>query len=123
MNRLSLERRTQILGLLVEGSSLRAASRLSGASINTVSKLLVDLGRACSEYQDKAFTDLPCKRLQVDEIWSFIYSKQKNVPEGKKGSAGDIWTWTAICADTKLVPSWLVGGPALDAPDWPAPER
>ena len=114
MNRLSLEKRAQILGLLVEGCSLRAASRLSGASKNTITKLLIDVGRACSEYQDKAFRDLPCKRVQVDEIWSFVYAKQKNVPEGKEGAAGDIWTWTAICADTKLVPSWLVGSRDTD---------
>jgi IS1 family transposase len=111
MNRLSIERRAQILGLLVEGNSLRAITRLTGVSINTVTKLLVDLGQACSEYQDKALRNLPCKRIQVDEIWAFCYAKQKNVPEDMKGQfgVGDVWTWTAICADTKLIPSWLVG--------------
>jgi IS1 family transposase len=79
-------------------------------SINTVTKLLVDVGTACAEYQDKALRNLPCKRVQVDEIWSFVYAKAKNVPEDKRGEAGDVWTWTAICADTKLVPSFLVGG-------------
>lgn len=109
MNRLPIQKRSQIIGLLVEGNSLRAASRLSGCSINTVTKLLVDVGNACFEYQDKALRNLPCKRIQCDEIWSFVYSKQKNVPEGMEGLAGDVWTWTAICADTKLVPSWMVG--------------
>jgi IS1 family transposase len=109
MNRLPTEKRAQILGMMVEGVSIRAIARLTGASKNTIAKLLVDAGEACSAYQDQAFHDLPCKRLQVDEIWSFVYAKQKNVPKDKEGEAGDIWTWTAICADTKLIPSWLVG--------------
>jgi hypothetical protein len=110
MNRLDISKRAQILGLLVEGNSLRAASRLADVSINTVTKLLVDVSRAASAYQDKALRGLPCKRVQVDEIWSFVYAKAKNVPDNKIGSAGDVWTWTAICADTKLALSWLVGG-------------
>lgn len=114
VNRLSVDKRAQILGCLVEGNSLRATSRMTGASKNTITKLLVDVGRACSEYQDRTFRDLPCRRLQVDEIWSFVYAKQRNVPVGKEGEAGDIWTWTAICADTKLVPSWLVGSRDTD---------
>jgi IS1 family transposase len=111
MNRLPLAKRAQIINLLVEGNSLRAASRIADVSINTVYKLLIDAGRACSDYQDQAFHNLPCKRLQLDEIWSFIYAKQRNVRFAKKApeSAGDIWTWVAIDADTKLVPSWLVG--------------
>jgi IS1 family transposase len=78
---------------------------------NTVVKLLVDVGQACYEYQDKALRNLTCKRIQCDEIWSFCYAKEKNVPADKKGQFGygDVWTWTAICADSKLVPSWLVG--------------
>jgi IS1 family transposase len=115
MNKLSLQKRAQILGLLVEGNSLRAASRLSGCSINTVTKLLVDVGTACVEYQDKALRNLPCKRIQCDEIWSFVYAKQKNVPEGMQGQAGDVWTWTALCADTKLIAAWMVGGRDSDA--------
>lgn len=110
MNKLPLKKRAQITGLLVEGNSLRATSRLADCSINTVTKLLVDVGSACAEYQDKTLRNLPCKRVQVDEIWSFVYAKAKNVPEDKRGKAGDVWTWTAICADTKLVPSFLVGG-------------
>src|SRR5437870_12108726 len=104
MNRLSTERRAQIIGLLVGGSSLRAASRLSGASINTVSKLLVDIGDACSEYQDGAMQHLSCQRLQCDEIWSFIGAKAKHVKPGHPEDFGDVWTWVAIDADTKLVP-------------------
>lgn len=97
--------------LLCEGSSLRAITRITGVSKNTVAKLLADVGCAVSEYQDQVFNDLPCKRIQVDEIWSFVYAKQANVKDAKAAppAAGDCWTWTAICADTKLVPSWLVG--------------
>ncbi len=111
MNRLSLERRTQIIKCLIEGNGIRATSRITGAAKNTVVKLLVDVGIACETYQDKVFRDLPSKRIQADEIWSFCYAKQKNVPDELKGifGYGDVWTWTAICADTKLVPSWLVG--------------
>jgi IS1 family transposase len=109
MNRLDISKRAQIIGPLVEGNSLRATSRLADVSINTVTKLLVDVGCAASEYQDKILRDLPCKRIQVDEIWSFVYSKARNVPANKMGEAGDVWTWTAICPDTKLVPSWHVG--------------
>lgn len=112
VNRLSIEKRAQILSCLVEGNSIRATSRMTGAAKNTVTKLLVDIGEACEEYQYNVLHNLPCKRIQVDEIWSFCYSKEKNVPEDKRGEFGygDVWTWTAICADTKLVPCWLIGG-------------
>ncbi len=111
MNRLSLSTRGQMVGLLVEGNSLRAVSRLADVSINTVTKLLIDLGTACSEFQDKVLRDLPCKRVQCDEIWSFCYSKERNVAPEDKGilGHGDVYTWTAIDADTKLAISWLVG--------------
>lgn len=117
MNRLPATKRAQIIGLLCEGMSLRAASRLADVSINTVTKLVVDLGTVCSEYQDKALRNLPCKRIQVDEIWSFVYAKAKNVPKAKSApdDAGDIWTWTALCADTKLIVSWFVGSRDADA--------
>ena len=84
---------------------------MADVSINTVTKLLVDLGVACAKYQDEVMRNLPCKRIQCDEIWSFCYSKQKNVPLKKQGEFGygDVWTWTAICADTKLIPSWFTG--------------
>ncbi len=111
MNRLSTERRAQILGLLTEGMSLRATTRVAGCSINTLSKLLTDIGAACSEYQDQAMRGLSCKRLQADEIWSFVGAKAKNVtPEQRADGWGDVWTWVAIDADTKLVPTWWVGG-------------
>jgi len=85
---------------------------MTGVAKNTVVKLLGNVGKVCTEYQDKVMVDLPCKRIQVDEIWSFCYAKQKNVPAEHQGKFGygDIWTWTAIDADTKLVPTWLVGG-------------
>jgi len=111
MNRLSTERRAQILRCLVEGNSIRATARITKTVKNTVLKFLVNAGKVCSEYQARVFYDLPCKRLQCDEIWDFCYAKQKNVPDKLKGrfGYGDVWTWVAICADSKLVPSWLVG--------------
>ncbi len=114
MNRMPLAKRAQVLGLLVEGMSLRAISRVADCSINTVTKLLVDVGTACAEYQNKALVNLPCKRVQCDEIWSFVGAKQKNVAQGAAGY-GDVWTWTAICADTKLIASWMVGARDGDA--------
>lgn len=112
MNKISIERQTQVVKALCEGNSIRATARMSDVAINTVIKLLQDLGSACLDYQDEVMRDLPCKRLQCDEIWSFVYSKAKNVPEEHKGKFGygDVWTWTAIDADTKLVPCWHVGG-------------
>ena len=117
MNRLSTEKRAQVIGCLVEGMSIRATVRITGAAKNTVTKLLVDLGQACSDYQDRVLRDLPCKRLQFDEIWAFCYAKAKNVPEEHRGEFGygDVWTWTAIDADTKLVPSWYVANRDTEA--------
>jgi IS1 family transposase len=111
MNRLSTEQRGRIIGALVEGNSIRATCRMTGAAKNTVTKLIVDIGQAAADYQDAHFQLLPCEVVEADEIWSYCYSKQKNVPEQFKGTPGygDVWTFTAICADTKLVPSWLVG--------------
>jgi len=111
MNKLPTEKRAQIIGMLIEGLSLRAASRLADVSINTVTKLLVDVGSASADYQDRTLRNLRCKRIQCDEIWAFVYAKQKNVPADKQGQFGygDVWTWTAIDADTKLVPSFMVG--------------
>jgi IS1 family transposase/predicted HTH domain antitoxin len=111
MNKLSLEKRTQIIGLLVEGTSLRATSRLADVSINTVTKLLVDIGMACQKYHDEHVRSVASKRVQCDEIWSFIYAKDKNLPEKLQGNygVGSIWTWTALDADSKLMISWLVG--------------
>ena len=111
MNKLALEKRAQSLGMMVEGVSIRSISRLTGASKNTIVKLLADAGKACSEYQDRTFRELTCKRLQLDEIWSFVYAKEKNVAAAKAAPevAGDVWTWTALDADTKLIASWMVG--------------
>jgi IS1 family transposase len=111
MNILPIEKRAQILNLLVEGNSMRATSRLADCSINTVTKLLIEVGAACSEYQDKSMRNLTCKRIQCDEIWAFCYCKEKNVAPEQEGilGFGDVWTWTAIDADTKLVPSFMVG--------------
>lgn len=112
MNKMPPEKRAHTLHLLCEGLSIRAITRLTGASKNTVAKLLDDAGKVCMEHHDKAVRNVNAKRVQVDEIWSFTYAKQKNVatataaPEG----AGDTWTWTAIDADSKLVLSWFVGG-------------
>lgn len=111
MNKLSLQKRAQILALLVEGTSMRAVTRLVGCSINTVTKLLEDVGAACLEYQDAAIRNINSKRVQCDEIWAFCYSKEKNTAPEDKGvlGHGDAYTWTAIDADTKLAISWLVG--------------
>ena len=111
MNRMPLGKRAQILGMFSEGMSLRSTSRLADVSINTVSKLLVDVGAACMNYQDGTLRGLECKRIQVDEIWSFCRAKAKNVPAEHKHEFGwgDVWTWVAIDADSKLVPSWLIG--------------
>ena len=117
MNKLPTEKRAQILQMMVEGVSIRAISRMTNASKNTIVKLLADAGQACSEYQDKTLRNLTCKLIQADEIWSFVYAKQKNVPQEKRGQFGygDVWTWTAIDADTKLVPCWHVGRRDADA--------
>ncbi len=112
MNKLSSEDRARILHLLCEGQSIRAITRLTGASKNTVTKLLIDAGKACAAYHDEHVRELVSRRIQVDEIWSFTYAKQKNVAGAKAApeAAGDTWTWTAIDADTKLIASYLVGG-------------
>lgn len=117
MNKLNTAERARVIGCLVEGMSIRATVRITGVAKNTVAKLLVDVGRACREYQDKALVGLSSKRIQCDEIWSFVYSKQKNVPDDLRGvfGVGDVWTWTAICADSKLVLSHLVANRSADA--------
>ncbi len=117
MNRLGNKKRAQILHMLVEGNSLRATARMADVSRNTVDKLLNDVGFACLNYQDEYLRNLECSRIQCDEIWSFCYFKQKNVPEDNKGQFGygDVWTWVGMCADTKIVPCWLVGSRDADA--------
>lgn len=111
MNKLSLQKRAQIIGLLVEGNSMRAITRLTGCSINTVTKLLIDAGTACADYQESAIRNVKAVRVQCDEIWSFCYSKQKNVAPEREGilGYGDVWTWVALDADSKLAINWLVG--------------
>jgi IS1 family transposase len=121
MNRLASQRRAAVVSALCEGNSVRATVRMTGVAKGTVLKLLADLGEACRDYQDAVMRDLPCKRLQCDEIWSFVYAKEKNVPETKRpkrsfaqpgcgtDQVGSVWTWTAIDADTKLVPGFHVG--------------
>src|ERR1039458_3922141 len=111
MNRLSREKQTQIIAALVEGNSLRATARMMNVSKDTVMKLQVEAGYACADFQDKAFQNLTCKRVQVDEIWAFCYAKEKTVPSDKQGKFGygDVWTWAAIDADAKLIPSFVVG--------------
>lgn len=108
MNRLPLAKRCQIIQLLVEGNSLRSCSRIADVSINTVLKLLVDVGRGCLKFHSQTVVRLNCKRVQCDEIWSFVYAKEKN-KAGKKGYSGDVWTWVAMDPDTKLVISWYAG--------------
>lgn len=111
MNRLSTEKRAQIIGCLTEGMSVRSTVRITGASKNTITKLLVDLGDACSAYQHATLRDLSCTTFECDEIWNFVYAKDKNIPADRQGEhgIGSVWTWTAICADTKLIPAWFVG--------------
>jgi IS1 family transposase len=112
MNRLDSETRCRVVAALVEGCSIRATVGMTGAAKNTVTKLLVELGAVCSEYQDRTLRNLPCRRIQVDECWAFCYAKAKNVkPEHFEdgGYAGDVWTWAAIDADTKLIPCWSIG--------------
>jgi IS1 family transposase len=110
-NVLSTAKRVSIISALVERVSVRATARMFDVSKDTVMKLGLELGEACSRFQDETLRDLTCKCLQVDELWAFVYAKAKNVPAGKVGTfgVGDVWTFTAIDADTKLMPSFLVG--------------
>ena len=112
MNKLPLAKRVQILSMLCEGSSMRSISRVADVSINTVAKLLADAGEACAAFHWDTVRGVKAKRVQCDEIWSFCYSKAKNTPNAKAApeGAGDVWTWTAIDADTKLIISYMIGG-------------
>jgi IS1 family transposase len=111
MNRLNSTKQAQVIAALVEGTSVNATVRMTGVAKHTILKLLADLGNACAEYQDKALRNLTCKRIQCDEIWQFCYAKEKNVPVEKRGQFGygDVWTWVAMDADTKLAVSWTLG--------------
>ncbi len=110
MNKLAAHKRAQVINCLVEGNSIRSTVRLTGAGKNTVARLLVAVGEACSIFQDKAFRQLTCKRIQCDEVWSFVGSKEKNTSAEKKAQGcGDCWVWTALDSETKLIPCWYVG--------------
>src|SRR5712692_8716747 len=112
MNRMDTKRRAQVVRCLIEGCSINSTVRMTGVAKHTVLKLLVELGAACSEFLDATMRNLPCERIQVDEVWQFVGAKQKNVKPRhfeNDGYAGDVWTWTAIDADTKLIPCWMLG--------------
>jgi IS1 family transposase len=111
MNKLSTAKRAQIVSMMVEGNSLRSITRMTGASINTVSKLLVDLGNACAKYHDEHVRHLATKRVEADEVWTFCYARRENVPDDKRGllGFGDVWTWVGLDPDSKLVVSWTCG--------------
>ena len=112
MNRLDAAKRAQIIRCLIEGCSIRSTVRMTGASKNTIAKLLIELGACCVKFMDEAMVNLPCKRIQADEIWSFVGCKEKNITLEKverDGICGSVWTWTAIDAETKLIPCWLIG--------------
>lgn len=111
MNKLNRTKQAQVIAALVEGNSIRAIERMTGVAKHTILKLIKDVGIACADYQDRTLRNLKCRKIQVDEIWQFVYAKEKNVPAEKKGQFGfgDVWTWIAIDADTKLVPSFMTG--------------
>src|SRR5579863_10627877 len=113
MNRMDTARRAQVIRCLIEGNSINSTVRMTGVAKNTVLKLLVEIGSACSAYMDVTMRNLSCERLQADEAWSFCYAKAKNVKLEhfeNGGYAGDVWAWVAIDADTKLIPTWRLGG-------------
>lgn len=110
MNKLSIEEKVRVVACLVEGNSLRATVRMTGIHRTTIQNLLVELGEACSVYQDKHLMNLPCTKIQCDEIWAFVGAKEKNATRDQKEDGwGDTWTWVGMCPETKLVASWLVG--------------
>lgn len=111
MKQLTREQRVAVIRCLVEGCSVRSTVRITGIAKNTIQKLTCDLGEACLKYQDRVLKNLTCKRIECDEIWNFCYAKDKNLPDSMRGQpgVGSMWTWTAICADTKLIISWRLG--------------
>lgn len=118
MNHLSTEKRVRVINCLVEGCSLRATARLTNVAKDTVVRVLVQAGQVCSDFEDRALVDLSCTKIQADEIWSYTYAKRKNLPYAVSPPArhaGDTWTWVAMCADTKLIPTWRVGTRTLRA--------
>ena len=117
MNQLSIERRVQIVKLLVEGNSIRGICRITGVSKNTVAKLLVEVGTACQMFHDEKVVEVKSRRVQCDEMWSFVYAKQKNAEKTGNSEAGDAWVWVAIDADSRLVVSWFIGKRDADSAD------
>ncbi len=122
MNKLSPEKRCAVLRCLVEGCSVRSTVRITGVAKNTIQKLTREMGEVCLRFQDKMLRNLTCKRVQADEIWCFCYAKEKNLPDSMRGKpgVGSMWTWTALCADTKLIISWQLGArdqPAIYTPE------
>jgi IS1 family transposase len=111
MNKLTVEKRAAVLRCLVEGCSIRSTVRITGVSKNAIQRLTIEVGKACLKFQDKMLRNLPCKRLELDEVWCFCYAKDKNVPDEMRGEpgVGSMWTWTALCADSKLIVSWQLG--------------
>lgn len=109
---LSLEKKVKVIKLLTEGNSIRGTSRITGVAKGTILRLLERVGKACESYQDQALQGLGCRQIQCDEIWSFCYMRGKNIPEhqAKKLGIGSVWTWTALCSETRLIACWLVGG-------------
>jgi IS1 family transposase len=119
MNQLSKEERARVISCLIEGCSIRSTVRMTGTAKKTVLRLLVEVGQACEDYHDKVMRNLPCKLIECDEIWSFVYAKQKNVPSGLKGKGvGDVWTWVAIDPVSKVIPSWHVGNRDAEDAYW-----
>jgi IS1 family transposase len=116
MNKLPTSRRAAILRALIEGASVRSACRMTGAAKGTVLKLLVEVGEACADYQNRHLVQLPCRRVQCDEIWSFVGAKERSVPITQRGQGrGDVWTWTALCTESKLIACWHIGRRDADA--------
>jgi hypothetical protein len=113
MNKLSPAKRAAVLSCLVDGVSIRATSRVTGAAKGTILRLLESAGTVCAEYQDAILRNLPCRRIQADEIWSFVYGKDRNISaevrDHSPSQVGSVWTWTALDAETKLMISWYVG--------------
>ncbi len=109
MEKLSTQKRAAVLRCLIEGVSIRATSRITGTAKNTIVKILEQAGEACAAYQSEHFRNLPCKVLQLDEVWSFVGCRKKSKAEAIGQHPGDVWTWTSLCAETKLIPAWRVG--------------
>ena len=119
MNQLNREQRARVLSCLIEGCSIRSTVRMTGTAKKTVLRLLVEIGQACEDYHDKVMRNLPCKLIECDEIWSFVYAKAKNVPKDLKGNGvGDVWTWVALDPVSKIIPSWHVGSRSAEDAYW-----